>query len=260
MYLSETNYSGLPTKFEKFRQKIELTDNQRDKIKTSHKHLRENILQPLNYVSHTFLTGSYKKKTLVNPANDIDVFVVLKGYTKYDVKPNSILDKLKKDLDITYQKTPVKQDKPCVVLEFQHVTFELTPAIEIENYWGGHSEFYIPEMSKNNTWQKVENPRVLENLLTQKNQSLNQKLNPLIKMMKKCKINNNIKTPSFEMEKLAINSLYNIRDFRDGVQQLLRIYNWTHKTYSHYNIENMSDNEFATFCRDILFGYDFPKD
>lgn len=43
MYLSETNYSGLPTKFEKFRQKIELTDNQRDKIKTSHKHLRENI-------------------------------------------------------------------------------------------------------------------------------------------------------------------------------------------------------------------------
>ena len=108
MYLSETNYSGLPTKFEKFRQKIELTDNQRDKIKTSHKHLRENILQPLNYVSHTFLTGSYKKKTLVNPANDIDVFVVLKGYTQYDVKPNSILDKLKKDLDITYQKTPVK--------------------------------------------------------------------------------------------------------------------------------------------------------
>ena len=93
----------------------------------------------------------------------------MKGYTKYDVKPNSILDKLKKDLDITYQKTQVKQDKPCVVLEFQHVTFELTPAIEIENYWGGHSEFYIPEMSKNNTWQKVENPRVLENLLTQKN-------------------------------------------------------------------------------------------
>ena len=94
MYLSETNYSGLPTKFEKFRQKIELTDNQRDKIKTSHKHLRENILQPLNYVSHTFLTGSYKKKTLVNPANDIDVFVVLKGYTQYDIKPNSIYQKM----------------------------------------------------------------------------------------------------------------------------------------------------------------------
>lgn len=258
MYLNETIYSGLPTKFEKFRQKIELTDNQRDKIKTSHKHLREKILQPLNYVSHTFLTGSYKKNTLINPANDIDVFVILKGYTQYDVKPNTILDKLKKDLNIAYLKTLVKQDKPCVVLEFQHVTFELTPAIE--NYWGGHSEFYIPEMSKNNTWQKVENPRVLENSLSQKNQNLNQKLIPLIKMMKKCKVNNKINTPSFEMEKMAINSLHYFNGFRDGVQQLLRIYEWTHKTYSHHDIEKMSDNEFAAFCRDVLFGSDFPKD
>ena len=44
MFLNETTYTGLPTKFDKFRQKIELTDNQRGKIKSSHKHLRENIL------------------------------------------------------------------------------------------------------------------------------------------------------------------------------------------------------------------------
>ena len=106
MYFNEATYSGLPTKFEKFRQKIALTDNQRDKIKTSHKHLREKILQPLDYISHTFLTGSYKKKTLINPANDIDVFVVLKGYTQHNVKPNIILDKLEKDLNIT---CPVSQ-------------------------------------------------------------------------------------------------------------------------------------------------------
>ena len=77
-------------------------------------------------------------------------------------------------------------------------------------------------------------------------------------MMKKCKVNNNIKTPSFEMEQMAINSLYyNIDNFRDGVQRLLRVYEWK---YNYYDIENMSDREFATFCRDILFGSDFPKD
>ena len=251
--------SGLPTKFEKFRKKIELTDAQRLKIKNSHKHLRENILQPLDYVSHTFLTGSYKKKTLINPANDIDVFVVLKGYSNYDIKPNTILDKLKKDLQKTYPNTKIKQDKPCIVIEFNHVTFELTPAIEVAKY-RGYNSFYIPEMSKNNTWQKVENPRVLEEKLTEANKQLNQKLNPLIKMMKKCKINNNIKTPSFEMEKMAIDSLYNFNGFRDGVQQLLKVYNWRHNEYTTYNIENMSDSEFATFCRNELFGYDFPKD
>ena len=259
MYLNESSYSGLPTKFDKFRQKIELTENQRDKIKTSHKHLRENILQPLDYISHTFLTGSYKKKTLINPANDIDVFVVLKGYSENNITPNAILNKLKKDLQKTYPNTNIKQDKPCIIIEFSHVIFELTPAIEIKNYWSEYSEFYIPEMSKNNIWQKVENPRVLENSLTQKNQSLNQKLNPLIKMMKKWKVNNNIKIPSFEMEKMAIHSLSSINGFRDGVQQLLRVYESRNKTYNHYNIENMSDQDFAIFCRDSLFGYDFPK-
>jgi predicted nucleotidyltransferase len=259
MYFQNSSYSGLSTKFEKFRQKIELTQNQRDKIKTSHKHLREKILQPLDYISHTFLTGSYKKKTLINPANDIDVFIVLSGYTQYNIKPNTILDKLKKDLQKTYPNTIIKQDKPCVVIEFNHVTFELTPAIEIENYQI-HNPFYIPEMSKNNTWQLIENPRVLEEKLTEANKRLNQKLNPLIKMMKKCKIHNNINTPSFEMEKMAINSLYYINGFRDGIQQLLRVYQWEHNKYTYYDIENMSDNEFATFCRNSLFGYDFPKD
>ena len=257
MYSQESTNTGLPTKFEKFRKKIELTDSQRLKIKNSHKHLRENILQPLDYVSHTFLTGSYKKKTLINPANDIDVFVVLSGYTQYDIKPNTILDKLKKDLQKTYPNTTIKQDKPCIVIEFNHVTFELTPAIEILNY--GHNSFYIPEMSKNNTWQYVENPRILEESLTQKNQALNQKLNPLIKMMKKCKLKHNLSTPSFEMEKMAINQLYSIDNFRDGVQKLLEIYSW-YKYDKIIEIQNKSDTEFATFCRDILFGNDFPKD
>jgi len=258
MYFNETTYSGLPTKFEKFRKKIELTDPQRLKIKNSHKHLRENILQPLDYVSHTFLTGSYKKKTLINPANDIDVFIVLKGYSENNITPNAILNKLKKDLQKTYPNSTIKQNKPCIVIEFNHVTFELTPAIEIENYWTNDNEFYIPEMSKNNTWQKVENPRVLERSLTQANQRLNNKLNPLIKMMKKCKVKHNLKTPSFEMENMAINSLYSIDGFRDGVQKLLGIYNW-YDYNKITNIKNKSDAEFATFCRDVLFGNDFPQ-
>jgi hypothetical protein len=250
--------TGLPTKFNKFRQKIELTESQRDRIKKSHKHLRENILQPLNYMSNTFLTGSYKKQTLINPANDVDVFVVLSEYTRNCITPNTILNKLKKDLRKTYPNTVIKQNKPCVVIEFNHVTFELTPAIEI-NSKNEYNNFYIPEMSKNNTWKKVKNPRILEKELTEANQRLDNKLNPLIKMMKKCKVNNNLTTPSFEMEKMAINKLYSIDNFRDGVQQLLSIYNWYN--YSEISeIKNKSDSEFATFCRDTLFGYDFPKD
>ena len=36
--------TGLPTKFEQFRQEIELTQNQRQRIIDSHTHLRQNNL------------------------------------------------------------------------------------------------------------------------------------------------------------------------------------------------------------------------
>jgi hypothetical protein len=261
MYSYTQAYSGLPTKFKKFIQKIELTDNQRDKIKTSHKHLREKVLQPLDYVSHTFLTGSYKKKTLIKPANDIDVFVVLSGYSKDNIKPNTILDKLKNSLNPKYPQTTIKQDKPCIVIEFNHVTFELTPAIEIPNYYGGDSNFYIPEMSKNNRWQNVENPRVLEKSLTKANQRLNNKLIPLIKMMKHHNKNLRMsgKLASYEIEKIAIENLSYINDFRDGIEELLMIYKWC-SIWNMKKIKEMSDDDFASLCKKLLFGSDFPKD
>ncbi len=259
MYFQDS-YSGLPSKFETFRKNIELTDSQRTKIQSSHIHLREKILQPLNYVSHTFLTGSYKKKTLIKPANDIDAFVVLSGYDQYDITPNSILNKLKNDLQSSYPNSKIKQNKPCVVIEFNHITFELTPAIEIESFWGHDSEFYIPNMNSSNEWQKIENPRILEKSLTSANKSLNNKLNPLIKMMKKCKQYNNLdNVMSFEMEKMAIDQLYSINGYRDGVEKLLRIYDWTDNRYSQYDIESMTDDDFAYYCRNTLFGNDFPS-
>lgn len=257
MYTQQTR-SGLATKFDTFRKNIELTDDQRAKIKRSHIHLREKILQPLSYVSHSFLTGSYKKRTLIKPANDIDVFVVLSGYDQYDIKSNTILDKLKKDLQKSYPNTKISQDKPCIVIEFNHITFELTPAIEIES-WFGHNSFYIPEQSKKNEWQQIENPRVLEDKLVQANQRLRQNLNPLIKMMKKCNYVNNLKKKSFEIEEQAINHLWAIQNYRAGVEELLKVYGWKHKKYDHYQISNMSDEQFAMFCRDSLFGTDFPK-
>jgi len=44
-----------------------------------------------------------------------------------------------------------------------------------------------------------------------------------------------------------------------GVQQL-RIYKLTNKTYSHNNIEDMSEKYFANFCKNTLFNYNFSKD
>jgi hypothetical protein len=188
------------------------------------------------------------------------MFVVL-NCQKDDITPKSILYKLKQDLQKCYPKTEIKQNKPCIVVGFNHITFELTPAIEIENYSKTHNDFYIPSLSKNNEWQTVDNPRVLEDKLSNKNQELDGMLTPLIKMIKKCKIENEIKNySSYEMEELAIENLnyWSFDNYRNGIEKLLKIYEWSHKKYTYYDIKNFSDDRFADFCRTTLFGSDFP--
>ena len=105
----------------------------------------------------------------------------------------------------------------------------------------------------------VENPRVLEERLTTANQGLNGMLVPLIKMMKACKRHNNLTDKkSFKMEEIAIANLAYINSYRDGVQQLLRAYNWISND-GIYTIEDLTDQDFASYCRTTLFGSEFPE-
>ena len=248
----------LQQKFEKFRQNIEPTEAERSRIITTHTHLRQNILQKLDYVKNTILTGSYKRRTIIRPMNDVDIFVIL-NYSPGafgNPSPQTILNRLKRDLSTTYPNTNIKQDKPCIVLEFNHCKFELTPAIE--GYTWGGSYYEIPNTTNINYWQRIDSPDVLGEQLTRANQR-NPLLIPLIKMMKKCKVNNKLKSPrSFEMEILAINQLGYVSNYREGVIKLLEIYGWL-----NYNdllkVKSMNDYEFANYCRNTLFGTDFPN-
>jgi len=248
----------LQSKFDQFRQAIEPTENQREQIVGSHTHLRQTILQKLTYVKNTFLTGSYKRRTLIRPLNDVDIFVIL-NYNPGaygNPTPQSILNRLKQDLTATYPSTTIMQDKPCITLDFNHCKFELTPAIE-GSTWGGNY-YEIPNPLNLNAWQRIDSPDVLGEQLTKANNQ-NSLLIPLIKMMKKCKVKNNLKKPkSFELEVLAIRQLGYVSSYRDGVTRLLEIYGWINST-EIYKIRTMTDNAFGSYCRNTLFGNEFPQ-
>jgi len=63
---------GLSNRIKFFQKKIELTDLQKEKIQKSHQWLRKKYLDKFDYVEKTFLTGSYKKNTIINQAyNDL---------------------------------------------------------------------------------------------------------------------------------------------------------------------------------------------
>lgn len=243
--------TGLPTKFETFRQNIELTESQRSQIISSHLHLRENILQGMNFISSTFLTGSYKRRTMIRPPNDVDIFIEV-NYQTYDITPQAVLNLLKRELQSTYPNTSIRQGKPCIVVNFNHCTYDLTPAIC--NY--GRS-YYIPSYSSN-SWQLVDSPNSIETRLSLANKNNSGMLTPLIKMMKKCREYNNYNNlKSYQMEEIAIDNIFCINSYRAGVEKLLESYQW--KNWQEISqIKMMTDNEFASYCRITLFGVDFP--
>lgn len=243
--------SGLENKFKVFKSNIELTDTQKKQIQSSHAYLRT-LIERQNYVSNTFLTGSYKKNTMIRPIDDVDLFVVVNnGYT-VSSSPQTVLNQLKKDLKVSFPKTSIKQNKPCIIVDFNHCKFEITPTIT--NLWGSYE---IPLDSY--SWKSVDDPRILENKLSVKNSQLNNRLIPLIKMMKKCARHCNIDSTSYLLEELALN-LYQVNSYRDGIQKLLEIYQWKDTSNPNYYsyIKNMTDNEFAYYCRNTLFGQEFP--
>lgn len=248
---------SLQSRFDRFRQNIEPTENQRQQVINSHIYLRQNVLQKFPYVRNTILTGSYKRRTIIRPMNDIDVFVILTympgAYT--NPTPQSVLNKLKSDLNYSYPNSIIRQDKPCIVLDFRHCKFELTPAIEGITW--GENYYEIPNSDNINRWKKIDSPDVLGQQLTRANSS-NPLLIPLIKMMKRCKVNNNLNYPaSFEMEILAIRQLGYISNYRDGVERLLEIFGWLNYD-GLQQVRNMNEWQFGEYCRNTLFGSDFP--
>ncbi|EGQ7826049.1 nucleotidyltransferase domain-containing protein [Vibrio parahaemolyticus] len=247
--------TGLQSKFEIFRENIELTQTQKEKIISSHTHLRERNLQPLFYVKESFLTGSYKRNTMIRPPSDVDAFVVINKST-YETTPNAILAQLKRDLNGCYLNSIIRRDKPCVTLDFNHCKIELTPAI-LAGYYPEQG-YYIPKQGTNE-WMLTDDPKRAETRLSQANSRLNGKLTPLIKMIKHAKQINNIKdVKSYQIEDLAIQNIRTMSSYRDGVQQMFRALGWTVNNISQFELEQLSDFDFAELCRSAIFGNEFP--
>lgn len=246
--------TGLQSKFEKFRENIELTQAQKDKIIGSHKHLREINLQPLSYVKVSFLTGSYKRNTMIRPPSDVDAFIIINKLTS-DTTPNAMLAHLKRDLNSFYPNSVIRQDKPCVTLDFNHCKIELTPAILADD--DPEQRYYIPKQGTNE-WMLTDDPKRAETRLSQANSQLNGKLTPLIKMIKHAKKINKKNIKSYEIEDLAIQNVRTMDNYRDGVQQMLRALDWKINGMPQFQLELLSDSDFSKLCRSSIFGHEFP--
>ena len=161
-------------------------------------------------LSDQFRFGSSTRGTILprsmDEHSDIDYMVVFSegGYT-----PQTYLDRLKRFAGIYYSSSDIKQSSPSIVLQLNHIKFDLVPALK------QYTDTYnIPNGPT--AWQST-NPNDFNESLTAKNNAELYKIKPTIRLAKFWNAQAGYVYDSFMLERyiigLSFSASLNIRDY-----------------------------------------------
>ena len=157
-----------------------------------------------------FKFGSQTRGTILprkmDEHSDIDYMIVFKegGY-----KPQTYLDRLRRFVENYYSSSTIKQSSPTIVLDLNHIKFDLVPALK--GYWTG--SYQIPNGPQ--AWQDT-NPNDFNSTLTAKNNSELYMIKPTIRLAKFWNAKNSYVYDSYGFEKWVVEqSYYGITNQRD---------------------------------------------
>jgi len=145
-------------------------------------------------IKQHFRFGSSTRGTILprsmDERSDIDYIVV---FSDNDSKPQTYLDRLKTFVEKRYSSSEIYQSSPTIVLELNHIKFDLVPATTT---WLG--ELQIPNGSGG--WMTT-NPNDFNSKLESKNKENNSLIKPTIRLMKYWNAKSGFPFESFAMEK-----------------------------------------------------------
>jgi hypothetical protein len=190
--------------FKQMLSKLNPTEKQVQGIRTTRDTI-DSVLQSDNRVhlfsgkQISFFTGSYSRKTIIRPINDIDLYVRVHFSAHAEGKgPREILILIAKALRRRYPGTKVDVDAPCVVVKFFDYNFEIVPAIGYQD----DPDCYMIPAPGSREWAECY-PNVPSKWLTNSNHANNQMFIPLIKILKQWNRNNKVGLKSFHLELLT---------------------------------------------------------
>ena len=199
--------------FRVLRSNLEITDLQEQTVSGRQQAIRE-VLERDFDVKDTFLTGSYRRSTMIAPLKDadIDIFVVLDvKYHKSDGK-KALLENVKRSLRRTYTKTPnIRPDGSAVTITFSDFKVDVVPSFYRKG--GG---YLIPNLELNR-WISTDPKKHVE-LWSTSNKAHNGDLIPLIKMIKGWNKSRSL-FKSFHLEAIILAALdgVTVADYQSGI-------------------------------------------
>jgi hypothetical protein len=182
--------------FEKLRSNLEITDLQESTVSTRQQVVRAAIENQLDVID-SFLTGSYRRSTMIAPLKDadVDVFIVLdpKYYPHGQAK---LLERTRAALRTRYKTPDISPNGQAVTIRFEDFRVDVVPGFRRKG--GG---FLIPD-TQNQLWISTDPKRHVD-IWSAKNKQQKGLLVPLLKMIK-CWNREHGSFRSFHLEVLAL--------------------------------------------------------
>lgn len=127
-------------------------------------------------VAEQFQFGSSTRGTILprkmDEGSDIDYMIVFSesGYT-----PQTYLDRVRRFAETYYSRSEIKQSSPTIILELNHIKFDLVPALK--------SYYAYKIVGSSGEWLDT-NPNDFNETLTAKNNQELSKIKPTIRLVK----------------------------------------------------------------------------
>lgn len=133
--------------FKAFKSRLEITDLQAQTVSTRHQTVRKVVADELTVIDD-FLTGSYRRSTMIAPLAqaDIDTFLVLDPEYFQQEGQAALLNRVKRVLKKHYDQSDVSRDGQAVTITFRDFKVDVVPGF---NRKGGG---YLIPNTQGGTW------------------------------------------------------------------------------------------------------------
>jgi tRNA nucleotidyltransferase (CCA-adding enzyme) len=192
--------------FAKLQENLQITDLQEATVETRQTNVRDAVAKELTVLT-SFVTGSYRRGTLIAPLSkaDLDIFVILEpSYYSADGYAN-LIDRIKRVLKGTYPTTPeISRNGQAVTISFTDFKVDVVPAFHRQG--GG---YLIPD-SVLKRWIGTD-PTQHITIWNNANIAHFQQLVPVIRMIKQWNRAHSALLRSFHLETLILQILNNVK-------------------------------------------------
>ena len=188
------------------------------------------------------LVGSWGKRTVIRPPNDVDLFMHLpvETFQRFDGyagnKQSALLQEVKGQLATTYPQTQMRGDGQVVVVAFNSITVEIVPVFR----WDDNGTWLMPDTNGGGRWRRAY-PAAEFAVIDNSDAESHYNCRPLIQIIKAWKDHCNVPIKSFHIEQLVADFIRNYQ-YRD---QSYFYYDWFVRDFLSFLISKRHTSIYA---------------